>query len=168
MIAVETHAGPEWGSGTDWTELAEDAVAAAIAESRHSWLVDSGAGCELSVKLASDEEVRRLNAAYRGKDKTTNVLSFPMIEADDIDSAGRGDGPTLLGDIAVAHGVCAEEAAAHDIGLAAHAAHLIIHGALHLIGYDHENDAAAEEMERVEIAALARLGIAHPYFATEV
>jgi probable rRNA maturation factor len=83
--------------------------------------------------------------------------------------ASAGAGEILLGDIVLAHGVCAREAAEKEIAVETHAAHLVVHGTLHLLGYDHEQaEGEAEEMERVERAALATLGIADPYAATEV
>ena len=159
MIGVETDVSNEWDSGTDWPALARSAVHAAVAMSRHSGLSDS----EVSVKFTSDEEVRGLNAAWRGKDRPTNVLSFPM--------AGEGElaGAQLLGDIVLAGGVCAREAEEKQVSIATHAAHLLVHGTLHLLGYDHETSAAdADEMEEVECRALASIGIADPYHVTEV
>jgi probable rRNA maturation factor len=159
MIGVETDVSDEWGEGTDWPALSRRAVHAAIAQSRHPGLADS----EVSVKFTSDEEVRGLNAAWRKKDKATNVLSFPMAEESELASA------QLLGDIVLAHGVCAAEAAAKGIATAIHAAHLVVHGTLHLLGYDHEtSDEEAEEMENVERRALAALGISDPYELSEV
>ena len=96
------------------------------------------------MRLTSDAEVRALNAEWRGKDKPTNVLSFPMAEADELDDADA-DGPELmLGDIVLARGVCAAEAADKAISIEAHASHLLVHGTLHLLGYDHHDDDAAE------------------------
>jgi probable rRNA maturation factor len=159
MIAVETDVSDDWDSRTDWPALARRAVHAAVAHSRHPGLADS----EVSLLFTSDEEVRALNAAWRGKDKATNVLSFPMAEEGDLASA------QLLGDIALAHGVCAREAADKDVSVETHAAHLVVHGTLHLLGYDHEtSDADAEEMERIERLALASIGIADPYHVSEV
>ena len=159
MIGVETDVSAEWGDGTDWPALARRAVHAAIAQSRHPGLADS----EVSVKFTSDEEVRALNAAWRGKDKGTNVLSFPMAEESELASA------QLLGDIVLAHGICAAEAAAKGVAIETHAAHLVVHGTLHLLGYDHEtSDEEAEEMEEAERRALASLGIADPYQLSEV
>ena len=159
MIGVETDVSAEWESGTDWPALARRAVHAAVAHSRHPGLGDS----EVSVKLTSDAEVRALNAAWRGKDKATNVLSFPMAEESELDSA------QLLGDIVLAHGICAAEAAEKHIAVDTHAAHLMVHGTLHLLGYDHEtSDGAAEEMEEAERRALASIGIADPYELSEV
>ena len=117
---------------------------------------------ELSVRLASDAEVRALNARWRGKDEPTNVLSFPMADEAAI-AATAADGPELmLGDIVLARGVCAAEAAEKAIPIEDHAAHLIVHGTLHLLGYDHETMTRAADMEAREVRALARLGIADP------
>jgi len=160
VIGVETDVSDDWDSRTDWPALARRAVHAAIASSRHPGLSDS----EVSLLFTSDEEVRALNAAWRGKEKATNVLSFPMAEgAEEIASA------QLLGDIVLAAGVCAREAAERHVALETHAAHLVVHGTLHLLGYDHEtNDADAEEMEETERLALAAIGIADPYQVSEV
>ena len=156
MILVEADVSEEWDSRTGWTDLAERAVRSAVAHSRHSAL--SRAEAEVSVKFTSDEEVRALNAAWRGKDKATNVLSFPMAEEEELGTAH------LLGDIVLAHGVCAREAAEKSVPVEAHAAHLVVHGTLHLLGYDHEtSDEDAEEMEEAERQALASIGIADPY-----
>ena len=159
MIGVETDVSAEWGEGVDWPALVRRAVHGAVAHSRHPGLSDN----EVSVKLTSDEEVRALNAAWRGQDKATNVLSFPMAAEDELASA------PLLGDIVLAHGVCAAEAMAKGIAIETHAAHLVVHGTLHLLGYDHETgDEEAEEMEEAERRALASLGIADPYELSEV
>ena len=159
MIGVETDVSAEWGELVDWPALARAAVHAAIAQSRHPGLADS----EVSVKFTSDGEVRALNAAWRGKDKATNVLSFPMAAEHELESA------QLLGDIVLAYGICAAEAAGKGIGIEAHAAHLVVHGTLHLLGYDHEtSDEDAEEMEEAERLALASIGIDDPYELSEV
>jgi len=159
MIGVETDVSDEWDSRTDWPALARRSVRAAVAHSRHAALSDS----EVSVKFTSDEEVRILNQTWRGKDKATNVLSFPMADEAELASA------QLLGDIVLAHGICAAEAAARQVGVETHAAHLVVHGTLHLLGYDHEaSDEDAEEMEAVERRALASIGIADPYRVSEV
>jgi len=159
MIGVEADVSDDWDSRTDWPALARSAVHAAVAASRHAGLSDS----EVSVTFTSDEEVRGLNAKWRGKDKPTNVLSFPMAKPDELVSA------QLLGDIVLAHGVCAGEAEEKGVEVATHAAHLVVHGTLHLLGYDHEtSDADAEEMEETERRALASIGIADPYHVSEV
>jgi probable rRNA maturation factor len=158
-IDVEADVSEEWDSRIDWLALARSAVHSAVRHSRHSSLRDS----EVSIKFTSDEEVRELNRSWRGKDKATNVLSFPMAEEKELDRA------PLLGDIVLAHGVCSSEAADKDVPVQTHAAHLVVHGTLHLLGYDHETgDEDAEEMEEVERRALAAIGIADPYQVTEV
>jgi probable rRNA maturation factor len=165
MILVESDASAEWDSSRSLAALAEGAVRAAVGASRHHALIDSPLSLEVSVKFTVDEEVRALNATYRGKDKPTNVLSFPMMEADLLASITDVDGgEVLLGDIVLAHGVCAREAEAKAIPAEDHAAHLVVHGTLHLLGYDHEQGTQeAEAMEQVEREALAGLGIADPY-----
>ena len=108
--------------------------------------------------------MRLLNRRFRGKDKATNVLSFPMLSRAELLGLAREGPPEMLGDIVLAFETCAREAAEKAVPLEAHAAHLIIHGLLHLAGYDHEispEDAAA--MEALEIKALAQLGIGNPY-----
>ena len=168
MILVEADAGEEWDSRTDWEALARRSVLAAVASGSHSALATSPLAIEVSVRFASDSEVKSLNAGYRHKDKATNVLSFPMLEPELIGSISAEAGEILLGDIILAHGVCASEAAEKGIAPEAHAAHLVVHGTLHLLGYDHEtSEADAEAMEAVERAALAAIGISDPYAVTE-
>jgi len=118
------------------------------------------AGAELSIVLGDDPLLRRLNRQWRGKDKPTNVLAFP---ADD--GMARSGAPLLLGDVILAFGTVAGEAATQGKTLAAHLSHLVIHGVLHLLGFDHEEAAAATRMEALETAVLAGIGIADPYRA---
>jgi len=127
------------------------------------------AGAEIAVQVVSPAASRRLNHHYRGKDKPTNVLSFPMVQPDLLETvtANSDDGEVLLGDIVLAHGVCAAEAAERGISVETHATHLIVHGVLHLLGYDHVDDREAEAMEAIETDALASLGIADPYLINE-
>jgi len=163
MLDIVLEADPEWDSSTGWDELAAKAVNAAIAESAFPQLAKGPRVVELSVRLAGDEEVQQLNAKWRGKDKPTNVLSFPMSEPGELaDSSGAGP-ELMLGDMILAHGVCQREAQEKAIAVERHAAHLMVHGTLHLLGYDHGDDAAASDMEAREVKALARLGIADPY-----
>ena len=156
-------ADPEWDSNTGWDELARSAATAAIAESAFPGLAEGPRAVEISVRLAGDEEVRLLNAQWRGKDKPTNVLSFPMAEGAELASAADEGPELMLGDIILAHGVCGREAADKAVPIERHAAHLLIHGTLHLLGYDHSDDGQAADMEAREVRALARLGIADPY-----
>jgi probable rRNA maturation factor len=113
-----------------------------------------------AVALSSNAAVRRLNAAYRGKDKPTNVLSFP---ASELPPGMPNDEPRELGDVVLALETLIDEAKTAGIPPAHHFQHLLIHGLLHLIGYDHETDGEAERMEALETALLARLGIPDPY-----
>ena len=165
MILVEADITEEWDSSTDWAQLADAAVRAAVAESGVPGLLESGLAAEVSVKFTGDDEVKALNAAWRGKDKATNVLSFPMVERDQLETLARAEGgEALLGDIVLARAVCAAEAEDKGVGVCGHAAHLVVHGMLHLLGCDHERgDAEAEAMEAAERRALARLGVADPY-----
>ena len=166
MLEIAFDADEEWDSSRRWEPLVRKAAEAAIAESAFPDLMDSDRAIEMSVTLTGDEEVQALNAKWRGKDKPTNVLSFPM--ADDLDFARSNvAGPDLLlGDIILAHGVCAAEAAEKGVSFEQHATHLLVHGMLHLLGYDHQEDAQASDMEAREVKALARLGIANPYEVT--
>ncbi len=111
---------------------------------------------EVSIRITDEDEGRALNRDYRGKGHATNVLSFPADLPAGIDS-------DLLGDLAFCAPVVAREALEQGKLLQAHYAHLTVHGVLHLIGWDHEEAVAAEEMEALEVAALASLGIANPY-----
>jgi probable rRNA maturation factor len=164
MLEVVTDAGPAWPGDTDWSALAQKAVHAALLQTPDADLLDKDIAVEVSVKLSDDAEVQGLNAAYRGKDQPTNVLSFPMIQADLIEAlANTDDGEVLLGDIILAQETCVREAQERGISLADHATHLIVHGTLHLIGHDHENDVEAETMEALETRALASLGLSDPY-----
>ncbi len=167
MLEVALEADGEWdsstGEGRDWAALAEAAAAAAIAESRFPELAASARPVELSIRLTDDGQVRTLNSQWRGKDQPTNVLSFPLADEAELRLA-TVDGPELmLGDIVIARGVCAAEAEAKAIPLADHAAHLLVHGTLHLLGYDHGDEGEAQDMEAREVRALARLGIPDPY-----
>ena len=163
MLEIAIEADGEWDSSTGWGELARAAAAAAIAESAFPQLGLGDRVVELSVRLTGDTEVHALNSEWRGKDKPTNVLSFPMAEADDLAAAAMPGPELMLGDIILARGVCAAEAAEKAIPIESHAAHLMVHGTLHLLGYDHMDEDSAADMEAREIRALARIGIADPY-----
>lgn len=164
MLDVLTDVGPGWPEGVDWPVLAERAVRAALSQTPDGELIDQPVSVEVSIKLSDDAEVQQLNAAYRGKDRPTNVLSFPMIQPDLLAGiANTDDGEVLLGDIILARETCAREAGERGIALADHATHLIVHGTLHLLGHDHELDGEAEAMEALEIGALETLGLPDPY-----
>ena len=149
---------------SDWEELAAKAVRAGLERTPQAELAELAATVEVSVRLTSDAEVQNLNRQYRHKDQPTNVLSFPMVQPDLLPSlANSDDGEILLGDIALAHETCAHEAEERGVTLEAHAAHLIVHGTLHLLGHDHMNEAEAEAMEAIERDAMAALGLHDPY-----
>ncbi len=147
MIEVEVEA-------DDWTDAVED-VEAVVERAAWAALGEHTGG--IVVLLTDDGAVRDLNARFRDKDRPTNVLSFPAADMPDT------GGPAPLGDIVLAYGVCAGEAAAQGKTLANHLTHLVVHGVLHLLGRDHEDDVEAEAMEAEERAVLARLGVADPY-----
>jgi probable rRNA maturation factor len=115
---------------------------------------------EVSVTLTSDRSMKALNRRWRGRDKPTNVLSFPA-------ATGKPGAPRLLGDIVIAYETTAAEARAQRKPLDHHLAHLAVHGFLHLLGYDHESDHEADAMERRERGVLAKLGIPDPYGARD-
>jgi probable rRNA maturation factor len=162
-LEIALEADEEWDSSRSWDLLVRRAVEAAIAESAFPDLAKSGRPVELSVRLTSDEQVQALNAHWRGKDKPTNVLSFPMAEAYELTDENVSSKELLLGDIIVARGVCGREAAEKGVPVEQHTTHLIVHGTLHLLGYDHQADSDAADMEAREVRALARLGITNPY-----
>jgi len=166
MLEIALEADEEWDSSSSWKPLARKAAEAAIAESAYPTLSDSDRPVEISVTLTGDEQVRALNAKWRGKDKPTNVLSFPMADELDLKRANVAERELLLGDIVLARGVCEREAEEKGVNFQEHATHLIVHGTLHLLGYDHLRDDEAAEMEAREIRALKRLGIANPYEVT--
>ena len=163
MLEIAIDADPEWDSSSGCERLVRDAAEAAIAESAFPQLATSERQVELSVRLTGDEQVRALNGEWRGKDKPTNVLSFPQLDAGDLKHIADRGPELMLGDIVLARGTCAREAEEKQIPLLDHAAHLVVHGTLHLLGYDHHDEVSAEDMESREVRALVRLGIAHPY-----
>lgn len=168
MLVVETDiiAG-NWPSGPDWPAVARAAVAAAVAQTPHADLDSAVMAIEVAVRLTDDGEVHTLNRQYRGKDKPTNILSFPMLSADMlVQMANTDDGEVLLGDLVLAAETVQREAEAKAWTPEQYVAHLIVHGTLHLLGYDHEdNEAAADHMEALERAACAQLHLPDPYDA---
>jgi probable rRNA maturation factor len=129
-------------------------MAAEIADADHG-------EAELAVMLTDDAGIRTLNNNWRGIDKPTNVLSFPALPP--TGPVGPDDAPRMLGDIAIAYETVRKEADEEQKPFDHHLSHLAVHGYLHLIGYDHENDADAEAMESLETEILAQLGIPDPY-----
>ena len=164
MLSVESFEASPWPDDLDWEARAAEAVAAALALTPYAMLADAAPLVEVAVRLTDDAEVQALNRDFRGKDKPTNVLSFPQVQADLLEGLSNSDdGEILLGDIVMARETCAREAEEKGISIADHATHLLVHGTLHLVGYDHMDDASASAMEALEVKALASLGIANPY-----
>ncbi|MES2987867.1 MAG: rRNA maturation RNase YbeY [Pseudomonadota bacterium] len=153
----------------DWEDLAIRAAEAAVRQTPYLEWIDHEATIEIAVRLTSDEEVHTLNRQYRDRDKPTNVLSFPMVQPDLLETVTQNsdDGEVILGDIVLAHGVCVAEALERQVSVQDHATHLIVHGVLHLLGYDHMGDMEADAMEDMERAALASLGLHDPYSIRE-
>lgn len=147
MIEVEVEDGECWAGVPDLDSVVTRAAEAALGEQ---------AG-DVVVLLTDDAAVAELNARFRGKHRPTNVLSFPAPES----------ARPHLGDLVLASGVCRAEAEAQGKALADHLGHLVVHGVLHLMGRDHEDEAEAEAMEAEERDILARLGIADPYAERE-
>jgi len=139
-------------------------AALAAGRSRCAALAGAAGPVEIDLCLSDDAAVRALNRDYRGKDKPTNVLSFPGLEGA-VAGLLPPEAPRPLGDIVLAYETCAKEAQDQGKSLGDHVQHLVVHGVLHLLGYDHEEEAEAAEMETLEVRILAGLGIADPYAA---
>jgi len=161
-IAVESRL---WNDEPNAAAIVHDAITTAATVVR---ALPRASG-EVSVVLTDDAAIRKLNREWRGLDKPTNVLSFPAAphgaaaaQAAAVAQHGPG-GPPLLGDIVIAYETTAREAVAETKLFAHHVAHLAVHGFLHLLGYDHDSDAEAEEMERLETRILARLDMPDPH-----
>jgi len=133
-----------------WSDALPEA--AAIVERAAAAALEGGEG-DVVVLLSDDAAVRDINARFRDRDRPTNVLSFPAAES----------AAPHLGDLVLAFGVCTAEAEAQGKTLADHLSHLTVHGVLHLLGRDHEDEAEAEAMEAEERSILARLGVSDPY-----
>ena len=152
-----------------WGDLAPLARAAADATLRH--LGHDPALFEVSVLACDDARIRALNAEFRGKDKPTNVLSWPAWDLSpdspggtpEAPEPGTADDPEPLGDIALSFDTCTREALEQGKPFAHHVTHLVVHSVLHLLGHDHETDADASRMEKTEIAVLEQLAIPDPY-----
>jgi len=149
-----------------WDLAAEEVVLRTV----QTAFLETGKGLkgphELSVLLADNEFIHTLNRKYRGKDKPTNVLSFPQADLQVTDDAGLM-GEVALGDVVLAIETVEEEARAQAKTFEHHLTHLVVHGVLHLLGYDHESDADAEEMEALEVEILKGMKVTNPYTATQ-
>ncbi|MDQ8730138.1 rRNA maturation RNase YbeY [Bradyrhizobium sp. LHD-71] len=144
---------PCWEAEPEAEALVQRAIEAAA---RHASA--SAEGAEVAIVLTDDSGIRTLNRDWRGIDKPTNVLSFPAVP-----TPARAAQPRMLGDIAIAYEITRREAESENKPFAHHLSHLAVHGFLHLVGYDHENDADAESMEELERTILATLGVPNPY-----
>ena len=144
-------AAPAWRRVADLENLAKACVRQSLAASGAAL----ASNCEVSVTFCDDETIRVLNSEWRGKDQATNVLSFP--------TPGAIDRKPLLGDVIIAYETVTREAEEQGKTLRAHAAHMVAHGFLHLIGYDHETPADAERMEALERKIASALGFPDPY-----
>lgn len=155
-----------------------DAIAARAADAVLRAVDFSPDRCEISLLLSSDDEIASLNERFRGRSGATNVLSWPSLTLekplfgeDDLTrlfamQEQSTDGRVFIGDVALAFGVVQREAETGFKSLEAHVSHLIVHGVLHLLGYDHEREDEAEAMATREIAALSVIGVADPYRET--
>lgn len=147
------------GESPLWDAFPEaEALAAAAARAAFAALPDAARACEVCVALTDDAGIRVLNRTWRGQDKPTNVLSFP---APATPAAPGASVP--LGDVILAFETLTREAATEGKALSAHFQHLVVHGVLHLIGHDHEDEAQAQQMEEMERRILAGLGLPDPY-----
>lgn len=171
MIDVAVICEPSWQDSEAWEDIAIKAVLAALQATPHAALSTVDMTIEIAIKLSNNDEVQTLNRNYRGKDKPTNVLSFPQTPPDLLvsmvasvnGSAAGDDGEAILGDMILAREVCIAEAEEKEITLSEHVTHLIVHGTLHLLGYDHIEEHEAITMEALETQILTGLGIADPY-----
>ena len=166
MIDVELDMGVVWGNSDFGQSEVEKAVDAAVRFAAIAELADPVVPVSVSIKLSDNAEVHALNREWRDKDKPTNVLSFPMLDDEELDAVLNGtyDAPEImLGDIILAYETCVAEAKEKDTPIAHHATHLVIHGMLHLLGHDHIEDDEAELMEALEVKALASMGLHNPY-----
>ncbi len=158
---------PDWLQAVPAADdLARQAAVAALSVSGAAAKSLAASNAEVSLVLTDDAMLRRYNRDYRGIDKATNVLAFAA--ADMSGAPEEGEGPLLLGDVLLARETLTYEAGEQGKRPADHLCHLVVHGVLHLLGHDHQNEGEAKIMERLEVAALGRLGVANPYAATEM
>jgi probable rRNA maturation factor len=166
-ISFSLEAG-DWEAVVTDVEMLVEAAARAAFEAAERPEILGDAPAEMSLVLADDALVQTLNRDYRDKDKPTNVLSFALLDdLDDTDDVlAREQGmPILIGDVILAFETVQREAREQGKTVGDHLTHLVIHGVLHLLGYDHQSDPDADRMERLETSILARMGIADPYSA---
>ncbi|MEO0411111.1 MAG: rRNA maturation RNase YbeY [Pseudomonadota bacterium] len=161
-LLVDTHiAADRWTQVLPDVTQTLDATCGAVLD--HLAVAESAAAFEISILLGDDACLKSLNGAHRGKDRATNVLSFPTYEPGEWKGHINEGYPVLLGDLALSLDTLEREAAGKGIAAAAHLTHLTVHGVLHLLGYDHESESAAQQMEQIERDICARLGLSDPY-----
>jgi probable rRNA maturation factor len=164
VLAIDVAISAEWKRAVKSPAVICRKAAAAAFESVAQRRKPRARTVELAVVLTSDGAIKKLNALYRGKNKPTDVLSFPAwLESDPTDGARE----VMLGDVVVARATSARDAKAENKTLGEHLTHLVVHGVLHLLDYDHERDVDARAMERLEISILKDLGITNPYLARD-
>lgn len=162
MLVTSVIVEADWPSPGDWQAVGERAVAAAL-ERDMPELAAAFAECEVAVRFTGNDKVHALNAHYRGKDRPTNVLSFPQASRAELLAAVGREPALIVGDLILAHDVCIAEAGERAIALEEHVTHLVVHGTLHLAGHDHLSDAEAEAMEALETEIMKTLGYDDPY-----
>ena len=171
-ISFSLESGDWETAAADVERLTDAAARAAFEAAEKPEILGGDTPVEMSLVLADDALVQTLNRDYRDKDKPTNVLSFALLDdlddtdedADDVLAREEGM-PILIGDVILAFETVQREASEQGKSVGDHLTHLVIHGVLHLLGYDHQSDPDADRMERLETSILARMGIADPYSA---
>lgn len=147
----------DWYTPVQWQEYVHKIVDQTLTAVK--WFYPS----EISILLTDSTHAHELNLTYRGQNKPTNVLSFPALEKADLEKISRAQTPVILGDIVISLQTVLQEIDEQKKYFLSHMTHLIVHGTLHLLGYDHENDQEAEQMEAIEVQVLSDFGIANPY-----
>ncbi len=164
MIEIDLDINPKWKRDNDWLALSQRPIYEAIELSDYSFLQKIDNNVSISILLSDNETIHTLNQQYRSKDKPTDILSFPMVERSELSTlAHHPIHEILLGDIILSHDICHSEAKEKGISLKDHYQHLIVHGILHLLGYNHIDDDDADKMQSIEILALKKMGIKNPY-----
>ncbi len=164
MIEIDLDINPIWQSDIHWFDLSKKSIDEAVKLSDYSFLHEINNNVSISISLSNNDIIHTLNNAYRSKDKPTNILSFPMVERADLGDLIEHPIPEiLLGDIILSYDICHAEAKEKGILITHHYQHLIVHGILHLLGYNHIADDDAEKMQSIEILALKNMGIENPY-----
>lgn len=169
IVVIVEVVSPDWrAADVDLDDIVTTAARAAVIGAD----VPIAAGVELGVRLTDDAEIKNLNRDWRDRDAATNVLAFGLSDSPDLPAGAPAlptgeNGAVMLGDVVVAYETCAGEAVDQNKSLTQHLSHLVVHGTLHLLGYDHENEGDAETMEALERVVLDRIGIPDPYLGSE-